>query len=101
MVILDHKQALNIHDLEKRLKQGKLSFASEVRLMKWLGLTPGSVTPFGLINDSENHVHVFLDENLQNADRISFHPNINTATVDMKFKDFVKYLDWTGIATSS
>jgi Ala-tRNA(Pro) deacylase len=96
LVILDHKQALNIHDLEKRLKQGKLSFASELRLMKWLGLTPGSVTPFGLINDSENHVHVFLDKNLQNADRISFHPNINTATVDLKFEDFVKYLDWTG-----
>ncbi len=96
LVIIDADQNLAIRDLEQRLKQGKLTFASEKRLKKWLGLTPGSVTPFGLINDSENHVHVFLDENLANAERISFHPNINTATVDMPFADFVKFLDWTG-----
>ena len=35
-------------------------------MMKYLGITPGSVSPFALINDKENHVHVFLDENLKN-----------------------------------
>ncbi len=96
LVIIDHKHNLAIRDLEQRLKQGKLTFASGKRLKKWLGLTPGSVTPFGLINDNENHVHVFLDENLKKAERISFHPNINTATVDMPFEDFVRFLNWTG-----
>ncbi|MCF8235204.1 MAG: prolyl-tRNA synthetase associated domain-containing protein [Bacteroidales bacterium] len=96
LVILDHRENMAIHDMEKRLKQGKLSFASEKRLQKWLGLTPGSVTPFGLINDAENHVHVFLDENLKTSKRISFHPNINTATVDMPYEDFIRFLDWTG-----
>ncbi len=98
LVILDHRMDMAIHDLEKKLKQGKLSFASEKRLKKHLGLSPGSVTPFGLINDLENHVYVFLDENLMRSDRISFHPNINTATVDLSYEDFVKYLDWTGNA---
>ena len=46
LVILEHTHALAIKDLEQRLKQGKLSFASEKRLLKFLGLTPGSVTPF-------------------------------------------------------
>lgn len=96
LVILDHRENMAIHDMEKRLKQGKLSFASEKRLQKWLGLTPGSVTPFGLINDTENHVHVFLDENLKKSKRISFHPNINTATVDMPYEDFIRFLSWTG-----
>ncbi|MFH2094279.1 MAG: prolyl-tRNA synthetase associated domain-containing protein [Bacteroidota bacterium] len=96
LVILEHTQNLSIHDLEKRLKQGKLSFASEQRMMKYLGLTPGSVTPFGLINDSTHHVHLFIDENLLLAERISFHPNINTATLTIMFSDFIKFLEWTG-----
>ncbi len=98
LVILEHRKDLVIKDLEKRLKQGKISFASEKRLDKFLGLTPGSVTPFGLINDHENHVHVFLDEALNESRLISFHPNINTASLVISFGDFMKYLDWTGNA---
>jgi len=96
LVILEHSQALDIHDLEKRLKQGKISFASEQRMNKYLGITPGSVSIFGLINDNENHVYVFIDENLKKAHRISFHPNINTASVIILYSDLVKFLNWTG-----
>ena len=96
LVILEHTCTLNIHDLEKRLKQGKLSFASEKRMVKYLGLKPGSVSPFGLINDDESHVYVFLDENLKKSKKISFHPNMNTASLVIDFKDFEKFLEWTG-----
>ncbi len=96
LVILDHRQAIDIHDLEKRLKQGKLTFASPERLMKHLGLTPGSVTPFGLINDKANHVYVFFDENLKKSDKISFHPCINTASLVISFSDFERFMKWTG-----
>ena len=96
LVILEHTQALDIHDLEKRLRQGKLTFASPRRMMKYLGLTPGSVSPFGLINDKENHIHVFIDENLKKSHSISFHPNINTASLVISYKDFERYLNWTG-----
>ena len=96
LVVIEHKQNLAIHDLEKRLKQGKLSFASPKRLQKYLGLEPGSVTPYGLINDTENHVHLFLDENLKSSEKISFHPNQNTASLIVAFDDFIRYLDWTG-----
>ena len=95
LVILEHLQKLDIHDLEKRLKQGKLSFASDQRLMKFLGVEPGSVTPFGLINDKENHVHLFMDENLKSEDRLAFHPNVNTATVIISQKDFMKFLEYS------
>ena len=50
--------------------------------MKYLGVTPGSVSPFGLINDHDRRVRVFLDRDLATADRVSFHPNINTVTLD-------------------
>lgn len=96
LVILDYRYQLDIHDLEKRLRQGKLTFASPKRLKTYLGLEPGSVSLFGLINDKEGHVHVFIDENLQKADRISFHPNINTASLVITQEDMVRFLDWSG-----
>lgn len=96
LVIFDHRQSMAIHDLEKRLKQGKLSFASPERMNRYLGLTPGSVSPFGLIHDTAHHVYLFLDENLKKLPRISFHPNDNTASLVIDFKDFIKFLNHCG-----
>ncbi|MBE9511164.1 MAG: prolyl-tRNA synthetase associated domain-containing protein [Bacteroidetes bacterium] len=96
LVILNSEQKLDIHDLEKRLMQGKLSFASARRLKKYLGVEQGSVSPFGLVNDQKNHVHLFIDSNLQKAQTISFHPNVNTASLVIDYKDFVRFLDWSG-----
>jgi len=96
LVILRHDRQLNIRDLEQRLKQGKISFASPKRMEKYLGLTGGSVSVFGLINDQENHVHLFLDEALKKAGNITFHPNENTATAVISFDSFIAFLDWSG-----
>jgi Ala-tRNA(Pro) deacylase len=96
LVILDHRQQLNIRDLEQRLKQGKISFASPHRMEKYLGLSAGSVSAFGLINDQENHVHLFIDATLQSVDRISFHPNENNATLVITFASFIRFLESSG-----
>ncbi|MCK5136658.1 MAG: prolyl-tRNA synthetase associated domain-containing protein [Bacteroidales bacterium] len=96
LVILNHERQLKIRDLEQRLKQGKISFASPQRMERYLGLSGGSVSVFGLINDLENHVHLFLDAELQSSKKISFHPNENTATVVLSFDSFLKFLDWSG-----
>ena len=96
LVVFDCDHDLAIHDLEHRLRQGKLSFASEQRMDRYLGLKPGSVSPFGLINDTENHVHLFLDKNLQDSPWLAFHPNDNTATVVISQDDFRRYLEACG-----
>ena len=96
LVVLDCERDLDIHDLEKRLHQGKLSFASPQRMEKYLGLQPGSVSPFGLINDVDNHVHLFLDENLKKENSLSFHPNDNRATVVISNDEFMRYLSIVG-----
>lgn len=96
LVILNCDQDMAIHDIEKQLHQGKLSFASEARMDKYLGVKPGSVTPFGLINDQEHHVTVFLDQTLQQAEKLSFHPCINTASLIIKREDLIKFLDYCG-----
>jgi Ala-tRNA(Pro) deacylase len=96
LVILEHLRQLNIRDLEQRLRQGKLTFASDQRLNKYLGLEPGSVSPFGLINDRDHHVHLFIDEKLNESERLSFHPNVNTASLVVNKSDFLKFLNYLG-----
>lgn len=96
LVVLEFSNQLAIKDLEQRLRQGKLTLASERRLLKYLRLKPGSVSPFGLINDTQNHVHVFFDENLKQARRLSFHPNQNTATLLVPTSDFFRFMHWSG-----
>ncbi len=97
---------LDIHDLEHRLKArmqaqgkplpGKLSFASAERMMKYLGLEPGSVSPFGLINDTDHHVLFFIDETLRHAPTLSFHPNDCRGTVVITRENFEHYLSIVG-----
>jgi Ala-tRNA(Pro) deacylase len=79
-----------------QIGDGKLSFGSPDRLMKHLGVTPGSVSPFGLIHDAAHEVRVAIDLDLKSADKISFHPNINTATVVLSAADFQRFLDNCG-----
>jgi Ala-tRNA(Pro) deacylase len=65
-------------------------------LAKYLGVKPGSVSLFGLINDTENHVYVFLDKKLLSSEFLSFHPNDNSASLKISKEDFFKFLEWTG-----
>ena len=81
LVIIAHTKRADLRAVANQIGDGKLSFASPERLLTHLGVTPGSVSPAGLINDREHHVRVFLDRDLKNAARISFHPNVNTATL--------------------
>jgi Ala-tRNA(Pro) deacylase len=94
LVILDYRQNLSIKDLEFRLRQGKISFASNERMKKYLGLEPGSVSVFGLINDINHEVFVFIDENLRKFSNISFHPNLNTASLVIGISDLIKFLNF-------
>jgi len=95
LVILPVTKRADLRAVADQIGDGKLSFASPERLMTYLGVTPGSVSPFGLIHDKDHHVRVFLDREFKSATSISFHPNINTRTVVLKFADFERYLSTT------
>jgi len=95
LIIIKDTTPFSIRSLEQKLKQGKLTFGSPKRLLKYLGVKPGSVSPFGLLNDEDHHVHLFLDQQLKKAEKISFHPNDNTASLVLSFPDFITYLDST------
>ncbi len=75
---------------------GRFSFGSTELLMELLGVTPGSVTPFGVINDREARVTVVLDAALMEHAIINAHPLTNTMTTSMARDDLIKFLEATG-----
>jgi Ala-tRNA(Pro) deacylase len=92
LVIVMHSKRVDLRSVAGQIGDGKLSFASSERMMTHLGVTPGSVSPFGLINDRNHHVRLFVDRDLKSAARLSFHPNVNTVTVTISAADFERYL---------
>jgi Ala-tRNA(Pro) deacylase len=100
LVVAAHATPVDIAALAERLGESRLSFASPERLAAYLGLTPGAVSPFGLINDCSKNVVVLLDGTLRTAGRVGFHPNVNTATVVLTFADFERFLAARGNAVT-
>ena len=91
IVIAEEKRA-NLSEIAEKIGRTKLSFASEERLMKYLKLTTGAVSPLAVINDENSEVEVILDEDLKKEEKVCVHPNINTATVILKPADLEKYI---------
>ncbi len=96
LVILEHSKTADLKALAARAGADRLSFASADRLARFLGLTPGSVSPFGLIHPGATDVVVILDADLARAERLGFHPNVNTATITLTAADFLRFLESRG-----
>ena len=96
LVVVNAYKKVDLKNLAKHLGESSLSFASAEYLHDYLNLTPGSVSPFGLINDEDKKVHVVIDTDLLANDKVAFHPNINTATLIISSHDFKKFLEWCG-----
>ena len=92
LVVVEIGKRVDLKDLVRTVADDRLSFGSAERLMAELGLTPGSVSPFGLINDADGSVRVLIDQDLKGADRLIFHPNINTASVVVSWGDLERFL---------
>lgn len=96
LVIMDSRHDMDIHAIEKILHQGKLSFASPERMMRYLGVRPGSVSLFNLVNDQNHEVILFVDETLLGVEKVSFHPNDNRASLVISREDMLKFISNIG-----
>ncbi len=96
LVVLEETKTADLRSLSEKLGTSKLSFASERRLNEHLGLETGAVSPFGLINDTGKSVTVVIDRDLSEHEKVNFHPNVNTATITLNYKDFIKFLKYCG-----
>lgn len=93
LAVLPAEKRMDLKKFGKIVGESKIRFADSETLKDRLGLEPGSVTPFGLINDKDNSVEVYVDSDIYNAEIVSFHPNVNTATLELTKKMFHKYLE--------
>ena len=85
------------NDIRSQLGCSRLSFGSDERLLKHLGLEPGAVSPFGILNDDDAAVNVVLDSDLKKVDGyIGFHPNDNTAFLWLRFDDLIRFIKSRG-----
>jgi Ala-tRNA(Pro) deacylase len=89
--VLEHKR-VDLKVLSKSYGKGGLSFASSDDLKAMLNVVPGSVTPYGLIFDTQMQVKYLLDQDFMNAQIVNFHPLRNDMTVSVTLKSFVEFL---------
>ena len=87
---------IDLKDLGGRLGAGRLSFGSAQRLMTYLGVAPGAVTPFAAVNDRQRAVTVVLDQALTAHDPVNCHPLVNTMTTALGAADLIRFLESVG-----
>ena len=91
LIIVPAEKKTDLKELS-RIVDDKLTFANEKDLKEKLKLLTGAVSPFGLINDESGEVNLLVDQEVWNSDYVSFHPNINTETLELSRQDFHKYV---------
>lgn len=96
LLILEDSKKADLKKVASQIGSTKFTFEKPEALYEVLGLTPGSVSPFGLINNVKKDVIVLLDKTAFTQERICFHPNVNTATVSLRVRDFMDFLEWCG-----
>jgi Ala-tRNA(Pro) deacylase len=96
LVTIPAALSVNLNRLGDVLGAGRLGFASADRLLRHLGVTPGSVSMLGLVNDTAHHVQFVIDQALWEAPAVQAHPLVNTATMVMPHADLVRFLAATG-----
>ena len=87
-------RVIDLKELAERLEAGRFSFASAQRLMHYLGVIPGAVTPFAVINDHGGVVHMVLDAGLLVHDPLNFHPLDNAMTTAVSAHGLLRFLDY-------
>lgn len=95
LVIAGDKRA-DLKSIATQLSEKRLSFASPELMKSLMKLTPGTVSPFGLLNDENHQVQVVVDESLNQNQLLGFHPNVNHQTIMVSFSDFINLIEAMG-----
>ena len=96
LVVVPADKRVNLKALPNVLQSSKISFGSPDRLMKHLGITPGSVSLLAIVNDQENRVEVIIDKSLWESETFQFHPLVNTSTLVISRNNIKHFLDASG-----
>jgi Ala-tRNA(Pro) deacylase len=96
LLTFPHEKRLDLNQFRKSVGAPKIRFAEPEDLKEILGITPGAVSPIGLVNDINNKVIFIVDEQIWNAEEVCCHPNINTETLQIPGIEFQKLIRATG-----
>ncbi len=93
LVVTLSDKPIKIKEVAKKIGAKSPSFGKPDLLAEVLGVIPGAVTPFAVINDETNRVKVILDQEMMDHDLLNFHPIVNTATTTIASKDLIKFME--------
>jgi len=96
LITIPYDKRLNLNQFRKSIGASKIRFGDEEDLLMVLGVSPGAVSPIGLVNDKENKTIFIIDKNIWQAEEVCCHPNINTETLQIPGSDFRKLMNSTG-----
>ena len=96
LVIMDDNKRLDMKHFEELSGAKRIKMASANSLFEKMELPPGIVSPFGLLNNEDHDIQVFIDEEIINEERMSFHPNTNEKTLFLNTGDLLTYLESIG-----
>lgn len=96
LVVLQNATQVDIKKLPALIGSKKLSFGSADRLWEYLGVKPGSVCPYSIVNDTGNNVKICLDKSMMETDIVNFHPLKNTMTIGVKPADLIRFVEHCG-----
>ncbi len=88
----EEKSIVDLKRFSKSINAGNLSFARKEYLYKYMKIEPGSVSPYGLLNDLDNTIEFLLEYELYKSNKINFHPLVNTSTITLKTSDFIEFM---------
>ncbi len=96
LLCLQNATDVDIKNLPPVIGSDRLSFGSSERLWEYLGVRPGSVCPYSIINDTQNQVKICLDASMMDHDIVNFHPLVNTMSIGTKPSDLVRFIESCG-----
>lgn len=92
LLTMPAEKRVSLNEIKKKLGLKKMRFAREDELKNYLNVDPGSVSPFGLLYDSNRNVNYYMDTEIKQAEIVNFHPNTNDRSIELNREDFEKFL---------
>lgn len=96
LLVLQNATDVDTKKLPEVIGSDRLSFGSAERLWEYLGVRPGSVCPYAIINDKGQNVKILLDKSMMETETVNYHPLLNTMTIGVKPADLIKFIESTG-----
>lgn len=96
LLVMDDSKRLDMEKFKEIVGESRIKMGSAQLLFEKLKLTPGVVSPFGLMNNEDHDVSIYFDRDIMDEKRMSFHPNQNDRTIFLATTDLLRFIELEG-----